>query len=208
MIAAQFILLAITLRIFAGLDYFIATWKGKAQPNPVTWLFWGIAPLVAFFAQLQHGIYSVEVWMSLILAIGPLSIFVVSLARRAAWRIGPFDILCGSCAAIGLILWQITNEPLVALGFSIAADIFGGMPTLVKIYNYPATEKISSYFLSAASMVITLLTITTWNVENYVFPLYIMLINVVIVSLGLMGIKRASLKPQVLVAKIKPRDRK
>lgn len=184
MIAAEFVFLAIFLRLVGGADYLYATWKGRVQPNAITWFFWGLAPLIAFVAQVQEGV-GLEAWMSLALGIGPLAICVVSIIRRdARWRITPFDILCGACATVGLILWQITSDPLVAIAFAILADFFGGIPTLIKIYKHPRTEKPFPYFLSMISMVITLLTITNWNFASAAFPIYILLINLVLFVLG------------------------
>lgn len=184
MIAAEFVFLAIFLRLVSGADYLYATWKGRVQPNAVTWFFWGVAPLIAFVAQVQEGV-GLEAWMSFGLAVGPLTICAVSIIRRdARWRLTWFDALCGACAAAGLVLWQLTSDPLVAIAFAIAADIFGGIPTLIKIYRYPHTEKAFPYFLSMVSMVVTLLTITQWNFASAAFPIYILIINAILFTLG------------------------
>lgn len=184
MLVPEFVFLAIIIRLLSGADYLLATWRGRVQPNAITWFFWGLAPLIAFVAQLQEGV-GLEAWVSLGLAIGPLAIFSVAVIRHdARWKITYFDILCGFCAAIGLILWQITNDPLVAIWFAIVADIFGGIPTMRKIYTHPHTEKALPYFLSMISMVITLFTITNWQFANYAFPVYILCINTVLFILG------------------------
>lgn len=184
MLAPEFIFLAILLRLISGADYLYATWRGQVQPNAVTWFFWGVAPLIAFIAQLQEGV-GLEAWMSLGLAVGPLAICIMAIVRRdARWKITYFDILCGVFAAAGLLLWQITSDPMIAIWFAIVADIFGGVPTLRKIYVHPHTEKALPYFLTILSMVITLLTISTWQFANYAFPVYILCINVVLFALG------------------------
>lgn len=184
MIAAEFVFLAILLRLLSGADYLYATWRGRVRPNAVTWFFWGIAPLIAFMAQLEEGV-GMEAWMSLGLAVGPLTICAVSIIRRdARWRITWFDILCGGLAAVGLIFWRLTNDPIIAIWFAIAADIFGGVPTVIKMYKHPHTEKPFPYFLSMVSMIVTLLTITNWTVASAAFPIYILLINLLLFTLG------------------------
>lgn len=182
MIGPEFIIVAIALRLMAGASYLIATWKGTVQPNPVTWLFWGLAPLIAFAAQAQ-GTLEPSAWVSLVLGIGPLLIFGVSLGRGTRWRVSVFDILCGASALVGIVLWQITSDPTVALWFGIIADILGGIPTVRKSYSAPQSEKAFPYFLSITSMVVTLLTIKEWQFLIYGFPFYILLINVVLFSL-------------------------
>lgn len=184
MIAAEFVFLAILLRLLSGANYLYATWKRRVQPNAVTWFFWGVAPLIAFVAQLQEGV-GLEAWMSLGLAVGPLTICVVSIIRRdARWKVTTFDVGCGVSAALGLVLWQVTNDPLVAIWFAILADISGGIPTIVKTWRKPRSEKPFPYFLSAVSMVITLMTITNWSVASAAFPIYILLMNILLFTLS------------------------
>lgn len=184
MLAAEFIVIAIALRLLGGANYLLATWRGRVKPNAVTWFFWGIAPLIAFTAQIQEGV-GIAAWMSLGLAVGPLAICCVSIIRRdARWKITRFDFACGLFAIAGLILWQLTDNPLVAIWFAIAADIAGGVPTIRKTYKRPDTEKPLPYFLTMVSMTITLLTIQTWNVASAAFPVYILLINIVLFTLG------------------------
>lgn len=184
MIAAEFIFLAIALRLLSGGNYLLATWRGRVRPNAITWFFWGIAPLIAFIAQIQEGV-GLAAWMSLGLAVGPLAICCTSIIRRdARWKITRFDMACGLFAIAGLILWQLTDNPLVAIWFAIGADIAGGVPTIRKIYTHPHTEKPLPYFLTILSMVITLFTIQNWNVASAAFPIYILLINIVLFTLG------------------------
>jgi hypothetical protein len=182
MLGPEFIIIAILLRFLAGANYLIATWRGTVKPNPITWLFWGLAPLVAFAAQVQGSIEPSD-WVSLALGLGPLLIFAVSIGRGSRWRISVFDILCGASAMVGIVLWQVTTDPLIAIMFGILADILGGIPTLRKSYSAPYSEKALPYFLSIMSMVITLLTLKDWDILTFSFPLYILLINVVLFTL-------------------------
>lgn len=170
------------LRILAGLDYLLATLKGDAQPNPVTWLCWALAPLVAFVAQLDATIQPTA-WVTLVLGAGPLLIFLVSVTKGKVWKIGLFDILCGSSAIVGIMLWQVTSDPVMALIFGILADILGSIPTLRKAYIAPDSEKATPYLLSIASMTVTIATIHDWHFLNYGFPVYMFLINLTLFTL-------------------------
>ncbi|HSW81625.1 MAG TPA: hypothetical protein VLG40_04465 [Candidatus Saccharimonas sp.] len=179
----QWIIAAVLFRIAAGLDYVVATIRGKALPNPVTWLLWGLSPLLAFFAQIQKTIEPTA-WVTLALSIGPLVVFFIAITRKHRWKVSWLDIVCGICAGTGLLLWQMTSEPVMALVFGIAADILGGVPTVVKTWAVPGSEKATAYFLSMVSMVITLFTIHSWSFLSAGFPLYILLINSVLFLLS------------------------
>ena len=179
MLGPEFIFVAILLRFMAGADYLVATWRGSVKPNPVTWLFWGLAPLVAFAAQVQNSVEPSN-WVSLALGLGPLFIFAVSIGRGNRWRISLFDMLCGGSALIGIVLWQVTADPVLAICFGVLADFLGGIPTLRKSYSAPYSEKALPYFLSILSMIVTLLTLKDWVFVTAGFPTYILCINVVL----------------------------
>lgn len=188
MLEIALIFTAIGLRLLAGAHYFIATCTGKVQPNPVTWLFWGLAPLIAFVAQIQDG-FEPSAWVTLVLAIGPLAIFIAAMCKEKhkRWKVTIFDLACGVLAGIGIVLWQITDNPMVALVFGIMADIAGGVPTLRKSYSAPHTEHALPYFLSILSMAATLLSLQSWHFMNTAFPVYILCINIALFSLIVAG---------------------
>lgn len=197
MLGPEFIIVAILLRFAAGANYVVATWRGEVKPNPVTWLFWGLAPLVAFAAQVQVSIEPSD-WVSLALGIGPLLIFAVSIGRGSRWRVSIFDMLCGASALVGLVLWQITSDPVLAICFGILADVLGGIPTLRKSYSAPFSEKAFPYFLSVTSLIVTLLTLKNWDFVTSGFPLYMLGINVVLFFLiaSKIGLSPAARKKQ------------
>ncbi|HJP81502.1 MAG TPA: hypothetical protein VJ841_03865 [Candidatus Saccharimonadales bacterium] len=176
---------AILLRVLAGVDYLLATIRGSVKPNPVTWLFWGLSPLIAFAAQVQYGLQPSS-WVTFALGLGPILIFAITLtkSKRERWKVGFFDILCGAAAFLGIILWQATSDPTLAVVFGIIADILGGIPTVYKAYIKPQTEKALPYLLSVASMVVTMFTIVDWSFVSAGFTVYIFCINVVIATLA------------------------
>lgn len=184
MLDPVFVIVAILLRLLAGADYLLATIRGTVKPNPVTWLFWGLSPMIAFAAQVQYGLQP-SGWVTFALGLGPLLIFAIAITKNKnqRWKIGPFDILCGVCAFIGIILWQATSDPALALTFGILADIIGGVPTVYKAYVKPQTEKALPYFLSMVSMVVTILTVRDWEYIHVGFTIYIFCINAVIATL-------------------------
>lgn len=180
MLPAWFILVAVVIRLSAGYSYIRAVLNKKAHPNPITWFFWGLTPLIAFSAQISKDV-GLAAWITLALAIGPLIIFILSL--RHNWsraHFTPSTTICAVMALLGIGLWLSTDNPAFAIVFSIMADIFGSIPTLVKTYHNPASEDARAYLLSVVSMVITLFTITNWSFASYAMPAYILLINLVI----------------------------
>jgi hypothetical protein len=192
MLPEWFVVFAVALRLASGATYARAVLARQAKPNPITWFFWALTPLIVFTAQLFH-LEAVGWGIATTLALGlsPLLVFIVSL--RHNWhrsQFTPSTITCGVLAACGILLWLTTNDPVLAIIFSIAADTFASIPTVIKAWRDPKSEFLPAYLITTASVIITAATITTWSFASYAFPAYIFAINVIIFSAGLMGLAR------------------
>jgi len=183
MINQNFVILGAIIAAAGSLSYLIDTLKGKVKPNRVSFLLWSLAPLIAFFAEVKQGV-GIQALMTFIVGFLPLTIFIASFVnKKAVWNLTGFDLMCGALSIIGLVLWFITKSGNIAIIFSILADGLAAMPTIVKSFNYPETESAWPYFASTISAILTLLTVKVWNIANIAFPLYIVLITLVIFSL-------------------------
>lgn len=174
MIDEKFVFLAVALIIFGDFTYLVGTIKGKIKPNKVTWLLWGLTPLLAFAAQLSQGIGLASLTT---FAFGgvPILIFLASfLNKKSFWKITNFDLICGALAIVGLVLWQVTQVGNWAILFALVSDGLAGMPTFVKSYKAPETESYWTYLLNSVGGAITLFTIKTWDFAHYAFPLYVL----------------------------------
>ena len=183
MINQNLVILGAIIAAAGSLFYLIDTLKGKVKPNRVSFLLWSLAPLIAFFAEVKQGV-GIQALMTFIVGFLPLTIFIASFVnKKAVWNLTGFDLMCGALSIIGLVLWFITKSGNIAIIFSILADGLAAMPTIVKSFNYPETESAWPYFASTISAILTLLTVKVWNIANIAFPLYIVLITLVIFSL-------------------------
>lgn len=179
MLPEQFVYLGVICSLVACTFYLAGTIKGTVKPNRVTFFLWALAPLIAFFAQLDEGV-GPQALLSFALGFGSLLILGASYLHKnkhAAWKLTRLDYICGAISLIGLCLWQITQIGTIAIMFSIVADIFAAIPTIIKSYKAPNTESPAAYLLTGTGGLITFLTITHWNFANYAFPLYTIVIN-------------------------------
>ena len=183
MLDQNFVIVGAIIAAAGSLSYLVDTLKGKVKPNRVSFLLWSLAPLIAFFAEVKQGV-GIQALMTFIVGFLPLNIFIASFVnKKAVWNLTGFDLMCGALSIIGLVLWFITKSGNIAIIFSILADGLAAMPTIVKSFNYPETESAWPYFASTISAILTLLTVKVWNIANIAFPLYIVLITLVIFSL-------------------------
>ena len=170
-------IIAAVISSLGGLYYLYETITGKARPNRITWLLWGIFPLVTFFAQKAQGVQGLS-YINLTSAATPLLIVTMSYIRKNAyWQTRPLDYACLVAAGFGIILWALTKNPNLAIVFSIFADLCAALPTLKKSCTHPESESWKAYALSVAGFGLGLATITEWTFQNYAFISYLFGIN-------------------------------
>jgi hypothetical protein len=169
---------------FSGaLVYVVHTLQGKTKPNRVTWLLWGLAPMLAFAAQLDKGVGLLSL-LTLSAGLGPLLILAASFAnRKSVWKLSNFDIGCGALSVSGLILWLITGDGLLAIILAILADGFAALPTILKSFRHPQTESWLAFFTGSVGVTLTMVTINNWTFANYGFAAYILFVNTLLAIL-------------------------
>ena len=183
MLDERFVFVGAAIGSLGSLSYLIATVRGRARPNRVTFFFWALAPLIAFAAELAEGV-RIQSIMTLLVGLSPLAIFLASFVNpKAEWRLTRFDIGCGVLALLGTVLWAFTRSGNLAILFSIAADGFAAIPTIVKSYRHPESENRWLYLASAINAGVTLLTVREWTFAFYGFPAYILAVTIIIFSL-------------------------
>lgn len=177
MLDERFVYLVVLLNALGFSSYLIATVKGRARPNRVTWFVWALAPLVAFGAELGEGV-GPQALMTFMVGFGPAAVLVASFVNpQAAWRISRLDLTCGALSLVALGIWLSTGHGQSAIALTLVADLLASLPMIGKAYRHPRTEAPLNFWLVAAGGAITLLTIDVWTFAHYGFPLYILAIN-------------------------------
>jgi len=167
---------------FGYLPYIKDILRGKTKPNMVTWLMWSIAPLIGSIAAVVDGV-GWAVLPTLFNGFLPLIVFVISFVNKNSyWKLEKFDYLCGFFSAMALIFWAVTKEPVIAIIFAIISDAFAAMPTLIKSWKYPETETMILYMVSIFVNATSFAAIKVWNFSSIGFPMYLTIINILLVS--------------------------
>ena len=160
-----------------GCYYLYETIVGNAQPNRVTWLLWGIFPMVIFVAQRAQGVEGLS-WASFVAGFTPLLVVAASFFNKNAyWKSEPRDYYLMAAAIIGIILWAMTDNPNLALLFSLLADMLAGTPTLIKAFRHPHSESWIAYAISTFGFGICVLSVQAYNFESTTFVAYLFILN-------------------------------
>jgi hypothetical protein len=160
-----------------GFYYLYETVTGRAQPNRITWLLWGVFPMVIFVAQRAQGVEDVS-WTSFAAGFLPLLIFAASFfSPKAYWKSEARDYGLMAAAIVGIVLWALTDNANLAIIFSLLADMLAGVPTVIKAYRHPRSESWIAYAISAFGFGLSVLSIQVYTFENAAFAAYVCLIN-------------------------------
>lgn len=184
MIPEYFAVVGAAIASLGGLYYLYDTIRGKTKPNRVTWLLWGLFPMVIFIAQRAQGVEGLS-WVSFAAGFTPILILLASfINKKAYWKTEPRDYYLMIAAIIGLILWALTDNPNLAIIFSLFADLFAGLPTMIKAYKQPETESWIAYAISAFGFGISVLAIPSYEFENFAFVIYLLGTNLLLAYLA------------------------
>lgn len=166
--------------VAAGL-YIRSMFRGNAKPNRVTWLMWSIAPFIATAAAMYTGVTwaAIPVFMT---GFAPFLIFMASfLTKKAYWKLGRFDYLCGGLSASALVLWVVTMEPVLSIILAIASDAIASIPTLTKAWHNPETESVWPFITGLFNASASLVVAATSSFSEIAFPIYLLAINLLLV---------------------------
>jgi hypothetical protein len=190
MIDPHWVFVSAALGLIGSIRYAVATVKGTARPNLVTWSLWATAPLIGFFAQLDAGVGMPAV-LTLAAGLGPLTVVVSGLLsghNRA--RLGKFDVACAAVALVTLVIWLGLGQAPLAVIFAVAADATAALPTIRKAWREPDSENLLFYILVGTGAAITLLTIDKWEPSSWAFAAYMLAVTTLLVSI-IVGRRRA-----------------
>jgi len=177
MIPEYFAVIGAIVASLGGLYYLYDTITGKAKPNRVTWLLWGSFPMIVFVAQRAQGVDALA-WASFVAGLTAFLILGASfMNKKAYWKTETRDYYLMAAAIAGIILWLVSDSPNLAILFALLADLFAGLPTIIKAYKHPETESWIAYVISTLGFGTGVLAIHDFTFENYAFIGYLFLMN-------------------------------
>jgi hypothetical protein len=163
----------------------------KTKPERASWFIWFTLGAIAFASQAAQGATH-SLWLTVVQTFGVLTIFLLSLK----YGVGGFmkhDIISLVVAAISLVLWYFTNNPLSALVLIIIIDIAGAYPTIIKSYYSPESETLSTWILSSIAGICAMIAVGSLNGALLFYPIYICLANAAVATAIVLG-RNKSLK--------------
>ncbi len=137
------------------------------------WWVYSVLFTVLFVAQMSAG----AGWL-LVLTSGYVLSSILIAALSLKYGYGKFhrrDLISLLVAGVGLLIWWLFSQPLLAIIMVIIIDFAGFWLTLVKTWHAPHTETLISWQLSLIAGAVGIFSIKTWSAATLAYPIYAVL---------------------------------
>ena len=181
---------AVIIGFIGYAPYFRDIFRGRTKPHAFSWLVWGVLTGIAFVGQVVSD-GGAGAWVTGFTAVICLIIFLLAL-NKGKRDFTTTDWLSLSGAGFALLLWFLTNNPLVAIILVTIIDALGFIPTFTKSYARPSEETIFTYQMSSLKYVIGLFALESYSLVTVLYPLSLVITNLVFVAFTLSRKKRLS----------------
>lgn len=175
------------LGIIGASAYIKDTYQRKTKPHRFAWFIFLVVSIISFASQYALGAEASLFFAGWFIC-NNIIIFSLSLRTGAGYGgITIFNILGLLLAILGIILWVTLSSPLAALMSVLMAEIIGGMMIVFKSYRHPQTETLTMWVLGLVGSGLTMLAVGKMDFALLVFPIYLFIANIMIISAILLG---------------------
>ncbi len=159
--------LGVIVGLAGYVPYFRDIIVGTTKPHVFTWFVWGLLNAIAAAAQVVEG------GGAGVLVTGFTSFICLVIAGFALFRgekdISWSDWVCLFAALIGIVLWVLTKEALLAVIIVSITDTIAFVPTIRKAYHKPYEETASSYAIATVRSLLGLLALQSYAPANWLY---------------------------------------
>lgn len=184
-----FAVVGVSLAVFGYIAYFKDIAKGKTKPHAFTWFIWATLTAIAFFAQYSEG-GGVGAAVLGVTALVSYIIFFVAL-KVGKKNIAKIDWVFLVASLFALVLWGLTDDPLLSIILITIVDSVAFAPTFRKAYKDPSTETLSTFLLSGIKFVFAIGALEAYSVATVLYPASLVLANFLFV--GLLIVRRRAI---------------
>ncbi|MBP7837281.1 hypothetical protein KA021_01105 [Candidatus Saccharibacteria bacterium] len=184
---------SLLINLIGYIPYIRGIFKDTVKPQRITWGIWAILTSVAFTNQVKNGGgYSTLFFGSTMFLV--ITVFLLSLKRGVGGK-SKFDLFVLTASIVLFFLWAVTQDTRTTTVIAVAIDLFAALPTLYKSYIQPETEAYLQWILAAVAGLLSMLAVgVSTDYILFIYPLYIIIMNTLVVLAKFVGTKINSAK--------------
>jgi len=172
---AIFGILSGLLSIISNIPYVIDIYKRKTQPHRVTWGIFFLLNIIYLANHISAGATN-SLWLIVGFTVSTFIIFILSL-KRGVGGSEKLDIFVLISALVGVVLWQITDNPTISIFANALSGIFAAIPTLKKAYIKPESETKIKWFIGIFAGIFAAISVGRLELPLLVLPLLTIIIQ-------------------------------
>lgn len=182
-------LISIIINLIGYVPYIQGIFKGTVKPQRITWGIWVVLTSITFINQvINGGGYSAYFFGSTTLLV--TTVFLLSIKRGMGGR-SKFDLFVLFASLALFALWVVIRDTRTTTIIAVMIDCIAALPTLYKAYIHPETEVYLQWILAAVAGFFSMLAVgTSTDYILYIYPLYIVLMNGLIVLAKFAGSRK------------------
>jgi hypothetical protein len=188
-------LVSAALTAVCVIPYLRDVYRGTTRPQRTSWLVFSVLAVVAAISQ---GIAETGpgVWLAAGSAVGFTAVFVASI-RRGVGGTSALDIAALGVTVVGIVLGFILEQPLVAVGSVIVAELAAVALTARKAIADPASETRSTWLIDCIAGLVAIIAIPELSLAALLYPVHHTLANAGVLTAIIVGRRR---RPRVVAA--------
>jgi hypothetical protein len=157
------------------IPYVRDTLRGTTRPHRGAWLIWSVLAIVVCLSQHADGA-SWSLVMAGSQAVLTSLTFLLAI-RRGEGGVSAADAAMIALAASGLLGWLLADDPTVATGFVVAADLMALGMMVPKTYRDPDSETLSTYALASLAGALAAGAVSAPDPALLLYPMYFCALN-------------------------------
>ncbi len=160
--------------LLAFLPYVFDILKGNTKPSGASWWTWtlltAVTVLSSWFAGAPWQVLILPTW----LCFSQFGVAILSLKYGdSTWD--RLNKICIGGACVGILLWILTGQPLIALFISILADFLASVPNFRHAFLHPEQESLNGWALGWLSAVLEIFAISAWSLAESGWAVYFLI---------------------------------
>ncbi len=186
------------IEVIANIPYILNVLNGKSKPNLASWSTWTLLNAIIVVSAFAAGSAINTVVLGISFFVGSSTVLLIALFKGTR-KYTLFDGVCQFVALLGVVLWQLSNNPNIALLLVVIVDIFAFIPTARHAYLYPSEETWITYCISGVMAIALTALATTPSFAALSITTESALLNLILVTIILgsrsgKAIKKVSLR--------------
>lgn len=158
--------------------YFKQIFSGKIKPHAFSWFVWSLTTAIIFFAQVSKNA-GAGAWAIGVVSLACFSISIIALFKGEK-GIVIWDWIFLAVAFLGIFLWWLTKDPLLAVILISVTDAAATFPTIFKAYRKPFEESFTLFLINSLRSLISIFAIESYSLTTVLHPAKLVVFNSIV----------------------------